>query len=990
MRLVPEFVRVCAVIACVASGATALRASQVEDPLGPPVACRSYGVPDGLPRGNIYTLAQDREGYLWLGGVRGLLRFDGVQFVPWGAHGEPSLPQTEVNSIVADRDGGLWVGFLGGGAISHLADRRIQTYTTKDGLPQGVVNPRAQDRDGVVWAVGPGGIAAFHGQKWEQRHGVNGLPAAAAIDAHEDESGALWISTADGVYRRRRGQERFELVDRGLASAMADGPRGGVWVVHAQQGLRQLSGTPSNEGPSISLTGQRMVGDRRGALWVGSPYRAGLVHVSADSRTRRMTASRLADDRGVIDKLVLALLEDSDGSIWAGTNGGLLRCHAWSIQTYSSANGLPDNNVRAIDAGRGDTLWLGTAQGLATLDAAERITVSRVPGVYGREVTSLHGDPQGRLWIGFADSGLGVLANGHFSSVQTPGGTSPDNVITVRPDRNGGLWVCNLNDRGLYYQHGQSPFVRIQPPSAPLNVGCSATLVDHDNRVWIGFDDGTLLVQEVGGEQRVLRDDDGVRGRVCTIYEDRERTVWIATTDGLSRYRDGHFSTISARHGLPGNYISAVIEDESGDLWIGADAGILNLTKREFERSVTDPAHRVLYTLYDASDGVTDSPICRGEPRATRDRQGRLWFTSVGGAIVLDPKHVRQEAPPPAPRVERVVADGIVRTGGNVALPARTESIELQYTAANLSAGPKMRFQYRLGGFDAAWVDAGSRRQAFYTNLEPGRYRFEVRARMNDVAGPAATYEFDIEPAFYQTRSFYAGIGAFGAVLLFGAWQLRVRALRKQYTLIMSERTRIGREIHDTVLQEMAGVALEIDAVARRTDTPGPKLRNALAHISDEIKDHIEEARDTILELRSPEEGKMNLATSLREAGERILTGTAAHFDFAITGTPRPCEVEVERELIRIAREALRNAARHASATCVRLELVYAADALHLAIRDDGTGFDVERQRSDGGKHWGLVGMKERAARIRAHLDIQSGRGLGTAIEIVVPCATAD
>jgi signal transduction histidine kinase/ligand-binding sensor domain-containing protein len=972
-----------------ASSAPLLAADRT--PTAEPVfASRTYRAEDGLPINLIYALAQDRDGYLWIGGPGGLVRFDGMQFVAWGANGEPPLPFEEVRTLLADRDGGLWLGFTEPGVVSRIVGNRLTTYRTQSGLPNGTLYPRAKDRSGAVWAVGPAGIATFHAGKWEQRQGRDGLPAGAAQDVLEDRSGTLWISTPSGIFRRAAGQQQFELADPTPASKMAIDPRGQLWLADEQEGLRRL-GQPSFSDPHLARTplyGQYLISDRRGHLWAGSPIRTGLLHVSFDSLLQPVVRP-LSDERGIFNKLALAILEDTEGNIWVGTSGGLLRFYEPKGRTYSRADGLPDDNVRAIEAtSRGD-LWLGTAAGLVRRTAQGIVEPPRIPGLVGRAVTSLHTDRAGRLLIGFADSGLGMLENDRFLPIQTPGNVLRDNITTVRPDRRGGIWVCNLRDLSLYYwPPGKSNFRLVEGLLPHGRGSCSATLVDKRGHVWIGFDDGTLMVHEGSGAPRLVVGEGAPHGRVCAMHEDKDESIWIATTLGLGRYSKGKFSTVSARNGLPTDYFTAVIEDDRGDLWIGSNSGLIRLTKQQFERAAGDRSYRIQYTLYDRADGVSDMPVCYGEPHAVRDSEGRLWFASLGGAVIVDPVRFLQASAPLSPRIERVVADGVVMPSGRTSLPPRTSRVELNYSAVSMSSASKVRFQYRLEGFETAWVDAGTRRQAFYTNLGPGRYRFQVRASLNDTLGQAAVYDVEVLPAFYQTGTFYVMIAAIGAMLLWGVWQLRIRALHRRYALIMDERTRIGREIHDTVLQSMAGVALEIEGVARKAESPGAGVRDALVRISSEIKEHIAEVRHTILELRTSDEGAADLEEALREAGDQIVAGTPIRFELDVIGTPqRACTREVSRELQRIAREALRNAVRHAGATSIRAELQYTDDALHLIIRDNGSGFNVEERLAAESHHWGLLGMRERASRIGAQFDIRSRHGAGTAVETIVSYA---
>jgi signal transduction histidine kinase len=309
--------------------------------------------------------------------------------------------------------------------------------------------------------------------------------------------------------------------------------------------------------------------------------------------------------------------------------------------------------------------------------------------------------------------------------------------------------------------------------------------------------------------------------------------------------------------------------------------------------------------------------------------------------------------------------------------------VQIEYTAVSLVSSAKARFRYLLEGFDRDWVDAGTRRQAFYTNLSPGSYTFKVVASTSDGIWneSAATWNFSIEPAFYQTRWFYAVAALMVLPLGLAVWRLRLGQVQRQFSLVLAERARLSRELHDTLLQSLVGVALQFEGLSQRVDASSPSLKEHLLRIRSQVEDYIREARDSISDLRSPMLERRDLAEALRDASGRIMSGTSVRFDFAVMGTPRRCRASVEEEVLRIAREALYNAVRHSRASHIQLQLHYHRRSLHLRVTDDGVGFDG--QRVEG--HYGLANMQERAKQIGARFRLVTRVDQGTRIETVVP-----
>jgi signal transduction histidine kinase len=339
-------------------------------------------------------------------------------------------------------------------------------------------------------------------------------------------------------------------------------------------------------------------------------------------------------------------------------------------------------------------------------------------------------------------------------------------------------------------------------------------------------------------------------------------------------------------------------------------------------------------------------------------------------------------------RIESVVADHRrLPATPEMRLPPRTARLEIDYTVLSLSAPLRTRFKFRLEGFDADWVDAGTRRQVFYTNLPPRAYQFRVVSSRHDGTWdePGAVWAFTIQPMFYQTSGFIIACIVGIALAVGASWRLHLRRVRKEFSLLLGERARLSRELHDTLLQSLFGVALQCDAMARELAAAAPSLQGRLARMRHDVEEDIREARQSIWNLRSPRLESHDLASSLREVGERATASMPLAFTFESTGTPRQTKPEVEEQLLRIGREAVSNAVRHAHATSIRIDLAYGDDRITVRVRDDGVGFDPDVVRRNG--HYGLASMQERAEAARGGLKIESSAGRGTVIEVTVPNA---
>jgi len=481
---------------------------------------------------------------------------------------------------------------------------------------------------------------------------------------------------------------------------------------------------------------------------------------------------------------------------------------------------------------------------------------------------------------------------------------------------------------------------------------------------------------------------------IDAMFEDADGSTWVGGTGGLWHVRDGDVHYRGEPDGLPAQRIMAITQSADGFLWLVADRGQLYAGRRaalvrlhpsDFDRAARSNTPLAGYEVYDAANGLAGVPL--GSSAAAQSTDGSLWFAIGGNLTVVDPKQLvreRAHAEAPARIVGLSVDDRVMSPEITSVVPAGSRKLSIDYTAIRLASARQTRFRYRLDGFDREWVDAGGRRQAYYTNLAPGQYVFRVQA--NDHSGawsaPEAQWPFTLQPSFRQTGWFYGLCGVGILMAAWGAAQSRVWILNRQFAATLAERTRVSREVHDTMLQSLVGIALQVQAIARRCEPHASEQQSQLVALRRQVEQYIREARQAILDLRSPMLEVGDLATALAEIGRRIESGaTRVEVSAHVVDTLAPT---AEGELLRIGQEAMTNAARHAGATEIHVDLRQQSDNVVLRVTDDGRGFDVDAMLSAATGHYGLMGMRERAARVGGSLTVKSSSD-GTVVEAIVP-----
>jgi signal transduction histidine kinase/ligand-binding sensor domain-containing protein len=962
---------------------------------------------DGAPAA-VNALAQSADGVLWVGTTTGLYQFDGARFEPFEPRAGEALPSLSVYQLLALPDGTLWIGYSRGG-VSLLAGGRLTNWPPGDGLPRGTVTALARGRDGEIWASTTTGLARWRGGRWERLGPESGYPGGVTSDLLVDRSGAVWAAAKSGVFVLPRGATRFErrapsLDPSGGGSGMPrQAPDGSIWATSLTLGLTRLADASGAATPPFAAdeglgAAFGLLLDRHGNAWVGA--RAGLVHVrlsarkgGAPVRSRSQPPVLSTPVPLASGALVLSLLEDREGNVWVGTNGGLERFH----ETKLTPVDFPRPVVQpSLAPGASGAVWVGPSADPLLIVSDDG--VATLPG-WPHDVSCAYRDLGGGLWLGGSEglwhSAVDALTSRpRFTHVALPAEIGGGDVQATALGLNGDLWVSKGGPQatGVYRRRGGT-WSKVPLPTGITEERASLIVADRSGRTWLGYVSQPRLALVSGTSTRVYGAADGLDvGAVTAVYV-RGGHVWVGGEKGVALFEGARFQALVTTERLRG--ITGIVETADGDLWCNGAGGVTHVAATEIARALQDPTYRARCERLDYHDGLHgQAPQVRPFPTAVQGTDGRLWFTTDAGVAWIDPANIRRNLLPPPVFIRAVTAAGRrYEPGGRIALPPRTTDLTIAYTAVSLSMPDRVRFRYRLTGVDpgAIWEDAGDRREARYTNLAPGSYRFQVVAANEDGVWneKGATVEFAIPATFTQTKAFVALCLALAAVCiwLLALWRQRriAHTLRAQFETTLAERTRVARELHDTLLGDMAGVAMQLSAASRRAETAGAAdatLAGLLAGLGTQVQQALTEARRSVTAMRQPPEDPSSLADRLSESAYRALAGSAIVVDIERAGTPRRYPESVEAEVVRIASEAMTNARQHAGCRRVEISCTYGSRHLQVRVRDDGRGFDPHEQAPSG--HWGLVGMRERAAAIGAQLAVTSAPGAGTEVLLVV------
>jgi signal transduction histidine kinase/ligand-binding sensor domain-containing protein len=961
---------------------------------------RAFAETDGAP-GDIYALAQTTDGTLWIGGRAGLTRFDGLHFVTYPGPADEPLQSTNIAGLLATPDGGLWIAFRLGG-VSFLKGGHVTRYGEHEGFPESSVEQFALDRDGSLWAAARLGLVHFKDGRWETvaAEGTLGTPYAVLVD----RAGTLWVGTTNGLFARLFGENRFRAVNRRVSfgsggTSLVAAPDGRIWAAPSHELIRIDRPTEDGVVTVGEISGGPLLFDDAGSLWAAEMDTNTLLRVpsrelAGAGRQQSIHPEKFSRVDGLSAGRVSAFLEDREHNIWVSTAAGLDRFNQSNFVRNATRPCYQRLSATgAFAPGDNGVLWIACNDGSNTyveeiLDGALLSRQSTPP------FSVTYRDTQGNVWFA-GPTALGHLENGRVvaTPLALPVRGRPIQAL-VRDDK-GAIWF-SVSRRSLFrfFDGEWSEYGNLDtlPRGYPL-----AETADGEGALWFGYSNNRIA-RVKGGRVELFDTRQGVEVGNVTAFAVQDREVWVGGELGLARLDGERFVSVFSASATPFKGVSGIVLPRNGDLWLNGIGGITHIAREELGRVVRDPTHRVVCETFNYLDGVSGTASqLRPLPSAVETTDGRMWFSTTRGIISIDATHlVRNTLPPPVTIWS--LTSGPRRypnRGTRLHLPVHTTDLEIEYTAGALTVPERVRFRYKLEGSDRDWQEVGSRREALYTNLSPGRFTFRVTASNNDGvwSNEGASIDFMIAPAFYQTTWFYVLCGLACVALLAALYRMRMRQVaaqvRGRLEARLAERERIARELHDTLLQGMQGLIWRFQAATDRipSDEPARRLMEQSLDRADKL---LAEGRDRVKDLRPTVVDVADLAQALAAEGEQFGQLHPAQFRVSVQGAPRDLHPMVREEGFIIAREALGNAFRHSGAKDIEAEVTYGDAALQVRVRDDGRGIGTTVLDA-GGKagHFGLVGMRERAKNLGGHLEVWSKPGAGTEIDLQVPADVA-
>ncbi|HEY4305472.1 MAG TPA: histidine kinase [Gemmatimonadaceae bacterium] len=998
-----SFLSVALLASTLAAGSASAQRGSVEQIALSQMQHRSWTERDGLPGDPLYAPQRSNDGYLWIGTTNGLLRFDGVRFVRFDSTNTPALRTRKFGvlyPLLLDRSGWLWITRPDGMLVRYRDGVFHEVVVVEGGTPPYGLT---EDRRGKLWGLAPG-LFMLDGDRVVR-------PTLPAGLQPNDVNGVV-PDTGDGVWIGTRHSELWNLTSAGAHQLLpapnvtrkpplklrplAQTPDGRLWVLDdvVRSYANGQWSMPTIGSPAHGFVGLAAVVSRDGsAIFVTRGE--GVIRANGSAAESYSVAD------GLSDATVEGVAMDGDQSLWMTTHTGLDQLRPALFTTIGAARGLPFDSPRSIIADDDGSLWVSRAGSSQVFHVSGNVvsktrTPLEVRGVVLSQQSHelLASARGGGIWYYAPDGHVMRYRNGINTVVSAPGMPS-SRPTAAYEDSTGGLWLTFFTDEFGVVRNGR--YTALTVPGTKARVSRIAPA--GRDAVWTAIEGhpGDLFAKYVVDRMVTALDSPGARNMSFgDLVVEGHDTVWAVAGGQFVRVVNGRGSAVEVNdvhRAMYGN--SAALNVANGFLWFAGEAGVGRVSVAALNRAADGAGAAPSAEWFGALDGIASAKLTPMNMHAAeRGSDGRVWFSTPMGVSVVDPQMIVSNASPDV-RIEETVAGGrTLSPSARVEIAPSPERVDVHFTAMNIASAAHTRLQYRLDGVNASWVDATPARVATYTQLSPGSYRFHVRASVAGATfGPEVVTTLRVQPAWYQTWWFRTLVAAFviAAVSLVARTVMRARSrahaqrLRERFEVEINERTRMARELHDTLLQGFHGISLELHAV-RQTVTRSPQdAESTLARVV-EMTDHsLRDARAMVWAMRAPELELLELHAALEAAVRAANAGNVA-VAFHVEGRPRELSPGIEMATLRIGKEALTNALAHAQASAVDVVLTYEPGVVRLIVRDDGRGLDADAVASaNANGHWGLTGMQERAVQIKAKLDIASIAGRGTTVTLVVP-----
>jgi signal transduction histidine kinase/ligand-binding sensor domain-containing protein len=944
---------------------------------------QSWSTENGIPQSSVHQVFQSEDGYIWIATEGGVARFNGTTFKVFNHESDSAFINDDICCFAQDAHGAFWIGTSDG--LLQYSANKFRRYSSADGLPSPEITSLAVADDGTLFVLTNNGAASFDGKTFSPLQ----LPSPIAPSAMTSASdGSVWFASSSGVFQYQHGRIRPTSLSLGQAGETVLGigtlPDHSLWLrtrnrIVLLQGGHQQTLQAGHDLPATRI--ESFLADSRGNRWIGT--NKGLFILNG-----RDSHPQLQPALGT--NSILSLSEDREGNLWIGTETAGL--HILRQQNFHTLPALSDHVITAIVQTTDDAMWIGTnGDGLDRWQSGQVQHLSTRNGLLSEVVLALAPGAHGDVWIGTPD-GLNHIERGKITTFTSADGLPDDFIRSLLADDDGSLWIGTRRGLAHWQNKNVTTFNHDSGLKSDLigallksHISSSPQILPHD--LWIGTLDGLSRLRE--GKINTYTTKNGLSGNIITsLFEDSHGTLWIGTkSDGLSHSTADGFTALR-RSDLP-QRIDSILEDDRGYLWLSSTHGITRVSRSELVACGSSPNCNPHPSSYGYADGMpTEEASAIGHPTAWKTAQGLLWFATRKGVAITDPQHLSENRVAPPVVIERFIVDDVelIPSSTELILPPGHSRFVFEYAGLSYVVPAKVRYRYKLEGFDAEWTQAGSRRIAYYTNLPPRHYRFHVQAANNDGVWneTGATIAFYVRPPFYRRLWFLLLCVALIAAITVLLYRLRLRRLHSQFEAVLAERNRMAREIHDTLAQSFVGVSVQLELASQLLiQSQIPEARQQLDRTRAYVREGLAEARRSIWDLRAVT-AQHTLPTRLTHLVEKSnVEPVTTHLD--IGGTYHPLPPKIEEEVLRITQEALTNVARHANATHVSIDLRYHSTRLTLTISDNGRGFNASDDSLPAKGHFGLQGMRERAAHIDAQLNIESAADKGTRITLDVP-----
>jgi signal transduction histidine kinase/ligand-binding sensor domain-containing protein len=966
--------------------------------------------------GEALAIAQTTDGFIWVGTTNGLLRFDGSVLERYkpevGSFPEPRW----ICSLLPTPNGGLWIGYLSGGA-SLLEHGRLKNYSAADGMPPGRIRSFARDADGTIWTATPIGVGYFDARQWRyvgKTGNLSGLSSSSPVSLAADTQG-VWVSDSNkGVFFLPRGAREFQQVtSRAIPGYLPTFRETGeqatlLWVPEALSLLKFSPPVPAPNGAAqdfANSAGMFLI-DRDGSGWLMTRHNGVLRIPVADRLHGRVSLNdpsieKFSEKEGLTNATVYCAMEDREGDIWVGTLGGVDRFRRRNA-LWTQLQSVPTQRMQLVAGEKGD-IWASSPRAL--WDARSGKSVRGSPS----EIQFSFRDPAGPIWFWSQQGDTGDLwrwDGRHFLKAlwPSPVRSEPWPVDTWVPtkspmraltrDGSGDLWV-SIRGGGVFRQHN-GIWSRLEVLKNEPYMTAYGAVCDGQGRVWLAYPEHREIALWDHGAIRLFSTEIGSGIGAVTQLAYTEGQVWAGGESGLAIYSKGGFHTIEPAGGAAFGLVAGIAGAPDSGLWLSTATEIVHIPQNEVSLVIQDPSHRVQYETFDPVSDLAEKPSDTSDTPAVMGTDGILWVATPRGVFRIDPAHLHRNLIPPQVAIRDVIANGrSYSIYVPIALPPLTTNLRIGYSVLSFPIPERVRSRYRLLGSDKEWHDGGSRVDAPYNNLGPGRYTFQIVACNNDGVWNenGASLEFTIQPAFYQTAWFRLLYVLAGAILVWLLYRLRLRQMtarvQLRYAERLAERTRIARDLHDTLLQGVQGLMLHFHVAAQELPK-GSRTRESMERALATADRVVAEGRDRVNCLRSDDFTQVDLGPALEAVAADLNREQRVRFDLKIEGRAEDVVPPVLNELNYIGREAISNAFRHSKASEIVVGLLCGPKSVVLTVADNGQGFDAEAQEMNPrAGHWGLRGMKERAQVIGARFGCRSTPNQGTEVIVTVPAHRA-